>query len=462
MNQKLSFVDVEAKPAMNGLSRMFTGKKRRAQRGAMLIDVALALTIATIALTGQFAQTTESVDESIAKATGQWAVEYQGALNNYYSTNGQTIMAGQSVAGVASPYQPTVTELINLGYLPAGFSGTAPNGQKFTATVSEVCPGGNCALAGYMYSTTPYKDESGRVRNDLAGLAMQSAGADAGMTTPGHAGQLVGTGNGWQASIAGIPVGTFAMRIGSYSDMDEMLSQFYMLNGSRMLTGPMNANNNSMSNVSTFQATGNVKTTGGTFVSTAPPAGIGVQIANAQIYGDGSNIALRAPGAAYIQTTSGGWATLNSGSLNVTGDAYITGNTTVNGTTVLNGTNYLQGSTVVTAPMYMQTNGGVNTSLPLAATATAGQGCSGNQITTDPSGNILACQSGVWRPYTGALSVSGYNIPPNSSVDIGVHLFCAVGDPGYNSFNGGVGEYASAGIKVVQLFFCKSGRAIPS
>lgn len=58
----------------------------------------------------------------------------------------------------------------------------------------------------------------------------------------------------------------------------------------------------------------------------------------------------------------------------------------------------------------------------------------------------MACQSGVWRPYTGALSVSGYNIPPNSSVDIGVHLFCAVGDPGYNSFNGGVGEYASAGI----------------
>ncbi|WP_175229759.1 hypothetical protein, partial [Paraburkholderia humisilvae] len=426
MRQTLSFDHFEAKPSLHGWSRLLGRRKERGQRGSMLIDVALALTVATIALTGQFAQTNEAVDESIAKATGQWAVEYQGALNAYYSTNGQTIMAGQSVAGVASPYMPAVTELINLGYLPAGFSSKAPNGQSFTTSVSQVNVGGTPSLAGYMYSTTPYEDGAGAVRNDLAGLAMQAAGADAGMSTPGHAGQLIGTGNGWQASIAGVPVGTFAMRVGSYADMDAMLSQFYMLNGSRALTGPMNANNNSMSNVSTFGATGNITTSGGTFEATNAPNGIGVQIGNAQLYGDGSNVALRAPNAAYIQTTTGGWAALNAGDLNANGNATILGSATVNGTTVLNGENFLYGPTVVNGFMYMGGGASVQTQLPLAATAVAGQACSGNAITTDPSGNILACQSGVWdRTFEPVISTYSANTCASTYTPIpGTHKYC--------------------------------------
>ncbi|WP_176044689.1 hypothetical protein, partial [Paraburkholderia phenoliruptrix] len=384
-------------------------------------------------------------------ATGQWAVEYQGALNAYYSTNGQAIMAGQSVAGVASPYQPAVAELVNLGYLPSGFSSKAPNGQTFTSSVSQVSVGGTPSLAGYVYSTTPYKDGTGAVRNDLAGLAMQAAGADAGMSTPGHAGQLIGTGNGWQTSIAGIPVGTFAMRVGSYADMDAMLSQFYMLNGSRPLTGPMNANNNSMSNVSTFGATGNITTSGGTFRATNAPGGIGVQIANAQIYGDGSNIAMRAPNAAYIQTTAGGWAALNAGDVNsngnasiagsaaIYGNATVNGTTTLNGTTVQNGTHYQYGSSVINGYMYMNGGGSIQTQLPLAATAYAGWGCSGNGITTDPSGNILACQSGVWQQgggFTHWYNLGAFQNTHSSYVPLGWYKFCytfGVNGPNNNS-----------------------------
>ncbi|CAB3734946.1 hypothetical protein LMG22037_05919 [Paraburkholderia phenoliruptrix] len=70
MNGTVCFDHIEAKPSLNGLSRFFLARKKRLQRGSMLIDVALALTVATIALTGQFAQTNEAVDESIAKATG--------------------------------------------------------------------------------------------------------------------------------------------------------------------------------------------------------------------------------------------------------------------------------------------------------------------------------------------------------------------------------------------------------
>lgn len=394
MNQTLDWKDVVGRPPMWRAGATATARRARLrQKGSMLIDTALALTIATMTLGGQFANTTEAVDESLAKATGQWAVEFQGGINGYYSDYGQQIMAGQSVPGVASPYKPTVPELINLGYLPSGFGSVAPNGQTFTSSVSQVCASGNCSLAGYAVSTAPYTDASGAVRNDLAGIAMQAAGADAGMSTPGNAGKLIGTGNGWQTPMSGVPVGTLAMRLGSYSATDARLSQFYKLDGSRKLTGPMNANGNSMSNVSTLGATGNVTTSGGAFVASTP--GIGVKIAGTQFYGDSSNIALRAPGGTYIQHTDGSWASMNSGTINAYQDLNVAGNSTHSGVTWLNGTTVHNGYT------YLQGGAVVNSALAMAATAWSGYGCSGTGITTDPSGKILSCQGGVWQLASG-------------------------------------------------------------
>lgn len=451
MNQVLDWKDYVGRPPLWGASRAVANRERRRQKGSMLIDTALALTIATMTLSGQFANTTEAVDESLAKATGQWAVEYQGGINGYYSDYGQQIMAGQSVPGVASPYAPTVPELINLGYLPSGFNSTAPNGQTFSSTVSQVCASGNCSLAGYVVSTTPYKDSSGAVRNDLAGIAMQAAGADGGMSTPGNAGKLIGTGNGWQTPMAGVPVGTFAMRVGSYAATDARLKQFYMLNGSRKLTGPMNANGNSIGNVSTLGTTGNITTSGGAFVASS--GGVGVQIASAQLYGDWANIALRAPGGAYVQHPDGSWATMNAGtvnayqdlsvagntwlngtniagSANISGNASIQGSTSLNGYASLNSTTWLNGTTVHNGYTYMQGGVVVNTPLAMTPTAYAGWGCSGTGITTDPYGNILTCQGGVWAAPSsqpllggpvssgGADSAIGVSLPSQRSVII--------------------------------------------
>ncbi|MGK8404696.1 hypothetical protein [Burkholderia cenocepacia] len=84
MDKILSFNSFDRPPAGRGRHGLSLRRRKLGQRGSMLIDTALALTVATIALTGQMAQTSEVVDESIAKATGQWAVEYQGGLNGYY------------------------------------------------------------------------------------------------------------------------------------------------------------------------------------------------------------------------------------------------------------------------------------------------------------------------------------------------------------------------------------------
>ncbi len=464
MDKIMSFNNFDSPAATRGRHGMSLRRRKLGQRGSMLIDTALALTVATIALTGQMAQTSEAIDESLAKATGQWAVEYQGGLNGYYSTNGQAIMANQGVAGVASPYAPTIPELINLGYLPQGFGSKAPNGQVFTSNVTQVCPGGTCTLAGYVYSSTPYKDATGAVRNDLAGIAMQAAGADAGMTPPGQAGQLVGTGNGWQTPMAGVQVGTLAMRVGSYSATDAILSQFYMLNGSRKLTGPMNANGNNINNAASVYTQHVGVNEGG--------AGSGtIGLAKQALYGDANNIVLQSSGTVYTRSTdwsraadlqaqniyawqgsvtadsnvnangtlwSNGGVVTNGNMTLATSGAQITnpgrmhinvgenlylqpwsGGTTIvgggggSGNLQVNGTTWMYGPTVNQGYTYLNGGGVVNSSLSMAATAWSGWGCSGTGITTDPNGDLLSCKSGVWQQ-VGSSGTSNY-----VSMDIG-------------------------------------------
>lgn len=460
MDKILSLNNFDRTAAATGRHGMSLRRRKLGQRGSMLIDTALALTVATIALTGQMAQTSEAIDESIAKATGQWAVEYQGGLNGYYSTNGQAIMANQGVAGVANPYAPTIPELVNLGYLPQGFGSKAPNGQVFTSNVTQVCPGGNCTLAGYVYSTSPYKDGTGAVRNDLAGIAMQAAGADAGMTPPGQTGQLVGTGNSWQTPMAGVQVGTLAMRVGSYSATDAILSQFYMLNGSRKLTGAMNANGNNINSVGNLSAQGKIATNG--LNPNDLPSGWGVGIRTWDVYAGGT-VGVGAGGGAMPVAFMDQTGTVQGQSVNSTGNVNASGTLWSNGGVVTNGnmtlatsgsqitnpgrmhinvgenlylqpwsggstivgggggsgnlqvtgTTYMYGPTVNQGYTYLNGGGVVNSSLSMAATAWTGWGCSGTGITTDPNGDLLSCKSGVWQQ-VGSSGTTNY-----VSMDIG-------------------------------------------
>lgn len=460
MDKILSLNNFDRTAAATGRHGMSLRRRKLGQHGSMIIDTALALTVATIALTGQMAQTSEAIDESIAKATGQWAVEYQGGLNGYYSTNGQAIMANQGVAGVANPYAPTIPELVNLGYLPQGFGSKAPNGQVFTSNVTQVCPGGNCTLAGYVYSTSPYKDGTGAVRNDLAGIAMQAAGADAGMTPPGQTGQLVGTGNSWQTPMAGVQVGTLAMRVGSYSATDAILSQFYMLNGSRKLTGAMNANGNNINSVGNLSAQGKIATNG--LNPNDLPSGWGGGIRTWDVYAGGT-VGVGAGGGAMPVAFMDQTGTVQGQSVNSTGNVNASGTLWSNGGVVTNGnmtlatsgsqitnpgrmhinvgenlylqpwsggstivgggggsgnlqvtgTTYMYGPTVNQGYTYLNGGGVVNSSLSMAATAWTGWGCSGTGITTDPNGDLLSCKSGVWQQ-VGSSGTTNY-----VSMDIG-------------------------------------------
>ncbi|MCL6485305.1 MAG: hypothetical protein I4O49_14265 [Janthinobacterium lividum] len=149
------------------------------------------------------------------------------------------------------------------------------------------------------------------------------------------------------------------------------------------------------------------------------PAGNSLKIAGTALYGDSTNIAVRAApgGAAYMQDTNGNYVPMNAGTVNANGNANVSGNMSANGVYG----NYMQSNgnlsvsgTASAGQMNASysniwgnqtvygthtVNGALvaNNVVYLPALAWEGYGCSGNGITTDPTGKILSCQSGVWR-----------------------------------------------------------------
>lgn len=260
--------------------------------------------------------------------------------------------------------------------------------------------------------------------------------------------------------MAGVQVGTLAMRVGSYSATDAILSQFYMLNGSRKLTGAMNANGNNINSVGNLSAQGKIATNG--LNPNDLPSGWGGGIRTWDVYAGGT-VGVGAGGGAMPVAFMDQTGTVQGQSVNSTGNVNASGTLWSNGGVVTNGnmtlatsgsqitnpgrmhinvgenlylqpwsggstivgggggsgnlqvtgTTYMYGPTVNQGYTYLNGGGVVNSSLSMAATAWTGWGCSGTGITTDPNGDLLSCKSGVWQQ-VGSSGTTNY-----VSMDIG-------------------------------------------
>lgn len=245
------------------------------QGGYLMIELALTLAVGTILAASQVTQINQAVDSALSVSTGQYMTALQTGVGQYIFNNMPALSIGSPVTGFPTPLQPTIAQLVANGYLQTGFSNVSPLGLSFNNTLSlQNCPGSNCSINGFSYSTTPYKDGSGAIRSDVLADALRTAGVDGGMSYAASPGLLNGFGGGWGtvaspvANPAGNVAGTIAIRLGSNSGIAGQLSQFYKLDGSRQLTGAMDANGNNINNAaqvnagqvnaSTITATGDV------------------------------------------------------------------------------------------------------------------------------------------------------------------------------------------------------------
>ncbi|MBT2180855.1 hypothetical protein CJ026_000230 [Ralstonia pickettii] len=353
------------------------------------MDAVLALGISAIMAQNAAVEATRVRDINTMVMTGQYMQGLQVGVNRYISASIDNLAQGLAVSGVANPYAPTIQELVAGNWMPAGWTTNNPANLNWTITITPSnCPGPTCQMPTTIQSSA-YRDSQGRVRNDLLGYAVSAAGLDAGQSLAFNPGQFTAYRRTWTMPNGTGSSGALMMRAGSYTNGYVDTLPFYKLDGSRKLTGTMQANGQNITGAGNI-GSASVNTGAVTANSVALPAGNSLTIAGTQWYGDSSNAAVRTNGALYIQTLNGGApGTINTGNANVSGTMSATqmnaSNSNIWGSQTVYGNHTVNGALVANNVVY------------LPALAWEGYGCSGNGITTDPTGKILSCQSGVWR-----------------------------------------------------------------
>ena len=427
-----------------------------------MFEATLGVALMTMALANSNMQAVRANERSTAIQTGQYMSGLQAGINKFIAGNGDQL-SGRTATGyvdpngapitLANPTSPTIAELQKYGFLPMGYTTNNPSNLAFKITITPTnCPGVGCQLPALVESS-PYRDVQGNVRNDLLGFAVNAAGLDGGQSLPNNPGTYFSRGASWNLpnTYSGA-AGALAMRAGSLTTGYVDTLPFYKTDGSRALTGPMNANGNDVNNVATLATTtiknvgdvatnsvtasGRIATSG--YSPTDLPNGWSGGVRTWDVYAGGSIGVGPSGGAAPVaylssngfvvgqnvvggSSVTGGWLH-STGSAQVDGDVYTAGNQTINGV--------LTARNVVNLP----------------ALAWSGWGCGGNTITTDPNGQILSCQSGVWTASGGGLGVGqSWSNPPramnvtyqnNSAKPIAVSItgYCGAGGPGSQNF----------------------------
>ncbi len=361
---------------------------RRTIRGFALTEVGLSLVIASMVAAASYFTLVDQQGDNKAIAQGTAMLSLQGASQQYLTTYYSQLVqpGGGTIAGVANPLTPTVAELFAVGTLKGAWSGTAFNGGTYRIQIQQFpagCVAPNCNLDGLVWIDRPIVDNNNRVDFPRLGLAVQTIKSDGAMSTAASPTTLVGMGGKWNSTNpVGNQPGILAVRFGYNS---ASFAQFYRRDGSLPMTADVAANGYNINNAKTVNAQ-----------QVSLPAGNSLKIGSTALYGDGQNVAMRAApgGSAYAQDVNGNYVALNAGTVNANGNANVSGTTS---TTQLNaGNSNIWGSETVYGNHTV--NGAITARgmVYLPAMAWAGSSCPGNGVTTDPTGNILQCQGGVW------------------------------------------------------------------
>jgi hypothetical protein len=222
------------------------------------MELSLVLVISAVALAGTFSKIVDAVDQLNADSTAQYLQEFQGSVNRYIEENSLALKSGNAITGFAVPLQPTLAQLKATGnYVDASFGNTSALGLSFAVQLAKqgTCPGGaDCVITGNVYSTAGYKDAGGQVHTDVLAKAFTTLGPDGAMSYAEAPTLLRYQGGQTVANPAGNVAGVLAIRVGNGSGLSALLSPYYRLDGSKKLTGPMDADNNNVNNVGSLQA----------------------------------------------------------------------------------------------------------------------------------------------------------------------------------------------------------------
>lgn len=193
----------------------------RDQRGFTLIELALVIAIATIAVAWGATVWMRQADDAAAQATGRWLLAVKTAVDQ------MLIRQADVIAGVSSPLpgafvyssvrSPSLAELGAAGHLPTGFpvSPTLP----YAVSVHVLPPQGDCDNKGCRIEALTIARPVGMTQGQAADVirlggilsALEGTGLSVHPFDPGRLrGALANYGNSPDPSIPAMPVGTIA------------------------------------------------------------------------------------------------------------------------------------------------------------------------------------------------------------------------------------------------------------
>lgn len=400
--------------------------KKQNKKGFSLLELILVLGVGSMMAFMRFQDMKTEQENVMTKAVGQQMKQIGEAVNGYINIRYDKLSTLTSSSSQSSDPGPrtcngsgceiTYQTLINEGLLPVSYTGVNAQKSSYKIMLKRSGATPNYVVNGLITTTLPWS-ESGKLRYDLLGKAMQEAGIDSGMTrTTSNA---FGYGGQWSETSANFnnitSAGQLAFRVGFNS---ALYSVYLRRDGTLPMTGNLNMGGQSVYNAQDITAagtttTGILETNTATVGATLNVAGVTTLASDLNVSGNGqvngnlnSNKTLSGAtvtsrsetytqnwfrtlgdGGIYFQKYGGGWnmgdtATINAyGGKNVQTSAGFYGG-------YIKSTGNIDANGRVNAGEFIYINGQAN----------VGWGCSPNGLQgRTPEGAILSCVNGVWK-----------------------------------------------------------------
>ncbi|WP_409247356.1 shufflon system plasmid conjugative transfer pilus tip adhesin PilV [Enterobacter hormaechei] len=400
--------------------------KKQNKKGFSLLELILVLGVGSMMAFMRFQDMKTEQENVMAKAVGQQMKQIGEAVNGYINIRYDKLSTLTSSSSQSSDPGPrtcngsgceiTYQTLINEGLLPVSYTGINAQKSSYKIMLKRSGATPNYVVNGLITTTLPWS-ESGKLRYDLLGKAMQEAGIDSGMTrTTSNA---FGYGGQWSETSANFnnitSAGQLAFRVGFNS---ALYSVYLRRDGTLPMTGNLNMGGQSVYNAQDITAagtttTGILETNTATVGATLNVAGVTTLASDLNVSGNGqvngnlnSNKTLSGAtvtsrsetytqnwfrtlgdGGIYFQKYGGSWnmgdtATINAyGGKNVQTSAGFYGG-------YIKSTGNIDANGRINAGEFIYINGQAN----------VGWGCSPNGLQgRTPEGAILSCVNGVWK-----------------------------------------------------------------
>lgn len=234
------------------------------KKGFTLLELVLVLGVGAAVSFIKFQDLKNEQESIVAEATGQQIRQIGEAVNRYISIRYDKLSTLSAAAGngmdpgprtcSTSGCQITYQTLINEGLLPSSHSGLNIQRSGYNIYLKRDGLAPNYVINGLVTTLNSWVD-GGKIRYDLLGQAMQSAGIDSGMTKSTT--QADGYNGQWTESASNFSginkAGLLAYRVGYDSSL---YSVYLRRDGTLPMTGSLNMGGNDINNAKNITASG--------------------------------------------------------------------------------------------------------------------------------------------------------------------------------------------------------------